>query len=112
MLTWPVSLFVTTRSSRPLPGILKSMVFVWPVAELESRIACRSEPGPLSFVLETTKVASSVRSSSHSNSPPVPACVPADQTAWLPSLVSATRPWMTPSLAMEASRDDAGSSCF
>ena len=35
--------------------MLKSMVLVDPVAALESRIAWRSEPGPLSPVLLTTK---------------------------------------------------------
>ena len=47
----------------PGPGISKSIVFVAPVAALESRIAWRSEPGPLSPVLLTRKVDSSVRSS-------------------------------------------------
>src|ERR1051325_3516957 len=39
----------------PEPGMLKAMVSV-PVAALASRIACRREPGPLSFVLMTVKV--------------------------------------------------------
>ncbi len=37
------------------------MVFVWPVAEFESRIACRSEPEPLSPIEVTSNVESSVR---------------------------------------------------
>ena len=45
----------------------KSIVLVAPVAALESRIAWRSEPGPLSAVLVTRKVDSSVRSSISSN---------------------------------------------
>src|SRR5262245_23691191 len=44
----------------------KSMVFVAPVAALESRRAWRSEPGPLSPVLVTRKADRSVRSSIHS----------------------------------------------
>ena len=44
----------------------KSIVLVAPTAALESRIACRSEPGPLSSVLLTRKVDSRVRSSIHS----------------------------------------------
>ena len=36
----------------------KSIVFVRPVAALESRIAWRSEPGPLSAVVSTTKTPS------------------------------------------------------
>ena len=36
----------------------KSIVFVPPVAVLESRIAWRSEPGPLSAVVLTTKTPS------------------------------------------------------
>ena len=47
----------------PAPGMLKSIVFAAPVAALESRIAWRSEPGPLSPVFETRNVDSSVRSS-------------------------------------------------
>ena len=39
----------------PVPGMAKSIVFVPPVAVLESRIAWRSEPGPLSAVVVTTK---------------------------------------------------------
>ena len=39
----------------PGPGMAKSIVLVAPVAALESRIAWRSEPGPLSAVVVTTK---------------------------------------------------------
>ena len=39
----------------PEPGISKSIVLVAPAAALESRIAWRSEPGPLSSVLLTRK---------------------------------------------------------
>ena len=39
----------------PWPGMAKSIVFVPPVAALESRIAWRSEPGPLSAVVVTEK---------------------------------------------------------
>ena len=46
-----------------LAGIAKSIVFVPAVAALESRIAWRSEPGPLSAVVVTRKVDSKVRSS-------------------------------------------------
>ena len=41
----------------------KSMVLVLPVAAFESRIAWRSEPGPLSAVVLTRKLERSVRSS-------------------------------------------------
>ena len=41
-------------------------MFVPPVAALESRIAWRNEPGPLSAVLVTRKVERRVRSSIHS----------------------------------------------
>ena len=44
----------------------KSIVLVAPVAALESRIAWRSEPAPLSPVFNTLNVDSSVRSSIHS----------------------------------------------
>src|SRR5262249_12466703 len=40
---------------RPGPGISNLVVFVPPMAALESRIACRREPGPLSAAVETTK---------------------------------------------------------
>ena len=46
------------RSSGPGAGMAKSIVFVAPVALLESRIAWRSEPGPLSAVVSTTKTPS------------------------------------------------------
>ena len=42
----------------PGPGMSKSIVFVPPVAMLESRIAWRSEPGPLSAVVVTRKTPS------------------------------------------------------
>ena len=42
----------------PAPGMAKSIVFVPPVAALESRIAWRSEPGPLSAVVVTRKTPS------------------------------------------------------
>ena len=38
----------------PVPGMAKSIVLVPPVAALESRMAWRSEPGPLSAVVVTT----------------------------------------------------------
>ena len=38
----------------PVPGMAKSIVLLPPVAVLESRIAWRSEPGPLSAVVVTT----------------------------------------------------------
>jgi hypothetical protein len=46
--------------------MLKSIVF-WPGLALESRIACRSEPAPLSFVLVTSNVLSSSRFSNCSS---------------------------------------------
>ena len=42
----------------PAPGMAKSIVTVRPVARLASRIAWRSEPGPLSAVVSTTKTPS------------------------------------------------------
>ena len=42
----------------PVPGMAKSIVTVRPVTLLESRIAWRSEPGPLSAVVSTTKTPS------------------------------------------------------
>ena len=42
----------------PVPGMAKSIVLVPPVCALESRIAWRSEPGPLSAVVVTTKTPS------------------------------------------------------
>src|SRR5262249_58793562 len=50
----------------PGPGMSKSIALVAPTALLESRIAWRIEPGPLSPVFVTRKVDSTVRSSSHS----------------------------------------------
>src|SRR5262249_11880633 len=47
----------------PEPGVLKSIVFTWPVSALELRIACRSEPAPLSLSLGAEKVDGSQRSS-------------------------------------------------
>ena len=38
----------------PVPGMLKTIVSRSPLSAFESRIACRSEPGPASFVLVTT----------------------------------------------------------
>ena len=49
---------VGRSSGRPSPGMSKSMVFTPPVAALESRIAWRSEPGPVSAVLVTEKMPS------------------------------------------------------
>src|SRR4051812_42905349 len=46
----------------PVPGISKLIVFA-PGFELESRIACRSEPGPESSVLVTVKAESRRRCS-------------------------------------------------
>src|SRR5262245_34376024 len=46
----------------PVPGILKLIVFA-PGLELESRIACRSEPSPKSLVLVTVKPESKRRCS-------------------------------------------------
>ena len=48
-------------SARRSPGMAKSMVFVPPVAALESRMAWRSEPGPLSAVVVTRKTPSVMR---------------------------------------------------
>src|SRR5438046_357813 len=47
----------------PLPGMLNSMESSTPALRLESRIACRSEPSPLSRELMTVRVAGAVRSS-------------------------------------------------
>ena len=49
----------------------KSIVFVPPVAALESRIACRSEPGPASAVVVTTKTPSVRRSWAWTGAAPV-----------------------------------------
>ena len=46
----------TVMTKGPDPGMLKVMTSAPPLA-FASRIACRSEPGPESFVLVTTKVA-------------------------------------------------------
>src|SRR5437660_1688351 len=45
----------------PTAPMLKSIVFTWPVAALESRSPCRSEPAPLSLVLVAEKVDGSHR---------------------------------------------------
>ena len=39
----------------PAPGMAKSIVLLPPVAALDPRIACRSDPGPLSAVVLTSK---------------------------------------------------------
>src|SRR5262245_14177709 len=51
---------------RPPPGMLNAMVSK-PALALASRIACRSEPAPLSAVVETVKVLGTVRSSRRSH---------------------------------------------
>src|SRR5512135_452147 len=43
----------------PLPGMLKSII-LRPATALALRIACRSEPGPLSFVLVTVKASATL----------------------------------------------------
>src|SRR5262245_29798006 len=55
----------------PSPGMANSIVFVPPpVAVLASRMAWRSEPGPLSAVVVTRKLERTVRSSSQSKRSP------------------------------------------
>ena len=54
----------------PAPGMAKSIVFVPPVTLLESRIAWRSEPGPLSAVVVTTKTPSVTTNCAWSGSAP------------------------------------------
>ena len=40
----------------PLPGMLNVIVSTSPLSAFDSRIACRNEPAPLSFVLVTTRL--------------------------------------------------------
>ena len=54
----------------PPPAMAKSISLVAPVAALESRIAWRSDPAPVSFVLLTRKVLESNCRDSSVREPP------------------------------------------